>query len=126
MRLETHLECVGSWLKVSGVCQDGAKEFAGRRPRLTGKLSRIAEMLAGSWKEARLPPLIVRKGIADLETAPCDQEELDYDRILIMLFEHCSRALETFSSKEDEDPKGEHPFTFCSLLKDEAPFSDLA
>ncbi|RRT61268.1 hypothetical protein B296_00010646 [Ensete ventricosum] len=32
---------------VSGVFQDGAKEFASRRTRLTGRLSRVAKKLAG-------------------------------------------------------------------------------
>ncbi|RWW37723.1 hypothetical protein BHE74_00057123 [Ensete ventricosum] len=42
MQLGTHQECVGSSLRVSGVCQDGAREFAGRRPRLTGRLSGVS------------------------------------------------------------------------------------
>ncbi|RWV78704.1 hypothetical protein GW17_00060278 [Ensete ventricosum] len=50
MQLGTHQECVGSSLRVSGVCQDGAREFAGRRPRLTGRLSGVAEKLVGSWE----------------------------------------------------------------------------
>ncbi|RRT77282.1 hypothetical protein B296_00017903, partial [Ensete ventricosum] len=32
MRLGTRQECVGSSSRVSGVCQDGAREFARRRP----------------------------------------------------------------------------------------------
>ncbi|RZS24967.1 hypothetical protein BHM03_00058111 [Ensete ventricosum] len=32
-----------------GSCQDGAREFAGRRSRLAGRLSGVAERLAGSW-----------------------------------------------------------------------------
>ncbi|RWV82835.1 hypothetical protein GW17_00055623 [Ensete ventricosum] len=47
MRLGTHQECVGSSPRVSGVYQDGAKEFAGRRPRLIERLSRVTERLAG-------------------------------------------------------------------------------
>ncbi|RZS06421.1 hypothetical protein BHM03_00037067 [Ensete ventricosum] len=43
MLLGTRLECIGSSLRVSGVCQDGAREFVGR---LTG----VAKMLAGSWE----------------------------------------------------------------------------
>ncbi|RWW13401.1 hypothetical protein GW17_00022880 [Ensete ventricosum] len=35
-------------LRVSGVYQDGAGEFARRRPRLAGRLLRIAEKLAGN------------------------------------------------------------------------------
>ncbi|RZR89974.1 hypothetical protein BHM03_00017792 [Ensete ventricosum] len=50
MRLGTHLELVGSLPRVSGACQDGAREFAGRRPRLAGRLSGVAEKLAGSWE----------------------------------------------------------------------------
>ncbi|RRT49470.1 hypothetical protein B296_00011630 [Ensete ventricosum] len=47
MQLGTHLECVGSSPRVSGACQDGTREFAGRRSRLTGRLSRVAEKLIG-------------------------------------------------------------------------------
>ncbi|RWW20065.1 hypothetical protein GW17_00015843 [Ensete ventricosum] len=48
MHLGTYQECVGSSPRVSGVCQDGAKEFAKRRPRLTGRLSGVAEKLVES------------------------------------------------------------------------------
>ncbi|RWW76302.1 hypothetical protein BHE74_00015617 [Ensete ventricosum] len=48
MWLGTRLECVRSSPRVSGVCQDGAREFAGRRPRLAERLSRVAEKLAES------------------------------------------------------------------------------
>ncbi|RWV84796.1 hypothetical protein BHE74_00029839 [Ensete ventricosum] len=48
MRLRTRLECIGSLSRVSGACQDGAREFIGRRPRLTGRSSGVAERLAGS------------------------------------------------------------------------------
>ncbi|RWW17806.1 hypothetical protein GW17_00018243 [Ensete ventricosum] len=48
MRLETRQERVGSSLRVSGVCQDDAREFAKRRPRLTGRLSGVAKKLVGS------------------------------------------------------------------------------
>ncbi|RWV93340.1 hypothetical protein GW17_00044213 [Ensete ventricosum] len=48
MRLGTHQECVGSSPRVLGVCQDGAREFAKRRPRLVGRLSGVAEKLVGS------------------------------------------------------------------------------
>ncbi|RWW02390.1 hypothetical protein GW17_00034521 [Ensete ventricosum] len=50
MRLGTHLECVGSLPRVSGAYQHGTMEFTGRRPRLAGRLSGIAERLAGSWE----------------------------------------------------------------------------
>ncbi|RZR95964.1 hypothetical protein BHM03_00024873, partial [Ensete ventricosum] len=45
-------ECVGSSPRVSGVCQDGAKEFAKRRSRLAERLSAVAEKLAGSRDES--------------------------------------------------------------------------
>ncbi|RRT51747.1 hypothetical protein B296_00050922 [Ensete ventricosum] len=51
MRLGTRQKCVGSSPRVSGVCQDSAREFARRRPRLTGRLSRVAERLVGSWED---------------------------------------------------------------------------
>ncbi|RWW05714.1 hypothetical protein GW17_00030995 [Ensete ventricosum] len=47
IRLGTHQECVGSSQKVSGVCQDDAREFAKRRPRLARRLSWVAEKLTG-------------------------------------------------------------------------------
>ncbi|RZS20886.1 hypothetical protein BHM03_00053456 [Ensete ventricosum] len=47
MRLGTRLECIGSSPKVSGACQDGIREFVGRRPRLAGRLSGVAKRLAG-------------------------------------------------------------------------------
>ncbi|RWW63668.1 hypothetical protein BHE74_00029138, partial [Ensete ventricosum] len=40
--------CVGSSLRVSKVCQDSIREFARRRPRLTERLSGVAEKLAGN------------------------------------------------------------------------------
>ncbi|RZR77948.1 hypothetical protein BHM03_00003158 [Ensete ventricosum] len=40
--------CVGSSLRVSRVCQDSIREFARRRPRLTERLSGVAEKLAGN------------------------------------------------------------------------------
>ncbi|RRT85162.1 hypothetical protein B296_00008956 [Ensete ventricosum] len=49
MRLGTRLEYVGSLLRVSGDCQDGAKEFIGRRSRLIERLSRVAERLTGRF-----------------------------------------------------------------------------
>ncbi|RWW01850.1 hypothetical protein GW17_00035100 [Ensete ventricosum] len=48
MRLRTHQECVGSSPRVSGVYQDGAREFAKRRSRLTRRLSGVAEKLVES------------------------------------------------------------------------------
>ncbi|RRT44200.1 hypothetical protein B296_00029958, partial [Ensete ventricosum] len=50
MRLGTLLERVGSSRKVSGACQDGAREFTRRRSRLVGRLSGVAERLAESWE----------------------------------------------------------------------------
>ncbi|RWV89224.1 hypothetical protein BHE74_00052089 [Ensete ventricosum] len=50
MQLGARLECVGSSSRVSEACQDGVMEFAERRPRLTRRLSRVAEKLAGSWE----------------------------------------------------------------------------
>ncbi|RZS00994.1 hypothetical protein BHM03_00030793 [Ensete ventricosum] len=47
MRLGTRQECIGSSPRVSGVCQDGAREFARRRLRLTRRLSGLAEKLIG-------------------------------------------------------------------------------
>ncbi|RWW50187.1 hypothetical protein BHE74_00043576 [Ensete ventricosum] len=43
MQLGTRLECVRSSLRVSGACQDNAREFTGRRLRLTRRLSGAAE-----------------------------------------------------------------------------------
>ncbi|RRT69500.1 hypothetical protein B296_00012449 [Ensete ventricosum] len=48
MRLGTRQECIGSLPRVSGVCQDGAREFARRRPRLAERLSRVAEKVVKS------------------------------------------------------------------------------
>ncbi|RWV88823.1 hypothetical protein GW17_00049061 [Ensete ventricosum] len=56
MRLGTHLECIGSSSKVSKVYHDSTREFIGRRPRLAGRLSRVAERLAGSWEGFDLYP----------------------------------------------------------------------
>ncbi|RWW41013.1 hypothetical protein BHE74_00053554 [Ensete ventricosum] len=50
MRLGTCLECIGSLSRVSRACQNGAREFAERRPRLIGRLSGVAERLVESWK----------------------------------------------------------------------------
>ncbi|RWV95487.1 hypothetical protein BHE74_00011369 [Ensete ventricosum] len=48
MRLGTHQECVGISPRVSGVCQDGTREFARRRARLARRLSGVAEKLVGN------------------------------------------------------------------------------
>ncbi|RZS09403.1 hypothetical protein BHM03_00040480 [Ensete ventricosum] len=50
VRLGTHQECIGSLPRVSGACLDGIREFARRRSRLVGRLSGVAERLAGSFK----------------------------------------------------------------------------
>ncbi|RWV81582.1 hypothetical protein GW17_00056979 [Ensete ventricosum] len=50
MWLGTRLECVGSLPRVSGACQDGAREFAERRPRLAERLSGVTENLTESWE----------------------------------------------------------------------------
>ncbi|RWW56573.1 hypothetical protein BHE74_00036698 [Ensete ventricosum] len=47
MRLGTRYECVGSSSSVSGVCQDSAREFVKRIPRLAERLSGVAEKLVG-------------------------------------------------------------------------------
>ncbi|RWV79934.1 hypothetical protein GW17_00058867 [Ensete ventricosum] len=47
IRLGTRLECVRSLPRVSGACQDGPREFTGRRPRLVRRLSGVAEKLVG-------------------------------------------------------------------------------
>ncbi|RRT61011.1 hypothetical protein B296_00001332 [Ensete ventricosum] len=51
MWLDTRLECIGSSPRVSGACQDGMREFAGRRPKLAERLSGVTERLAESWEE---------------------------------------------------------------------------
>ncbi|RWV77122.1 hypothetical protein GW17_00062097 [Ensete ventricosum] len=48
MRLGTRQECVGSSPRVSGVYQDGAREFVRRRQRLTRRLSGVAGKLIGN------------------------------------------------------------------------------
>ncbi|RWW81281.1 hypothetical protein BHE74_00010358 [Ensete ventricosum] len=40
--------------RVSGVCQDDARVFAKRRPKLTERLSGIAEKLTESWDKSSL------------------------------------------------------------------------
>ncbi|RZS18045.1 hypothetical protein BHM03_00050272 [Ensete ventricosum] len=41
MRLGTRQECIRSSWRVSGACQDGARKFARRRPRLARRLSGV-------------------------------------------------------------------------------------
>ncbi|RRT38771.1 hypothetical protein B296_00041934, partial [Ensete ventricosum] len=48
MQLGTRQECIGSSWRVSGAYQDGAREFARRRPRLARRLLGVAKRLAGS------------------------------------------------------------------------------
>ncbi|RWV80059.1 hypothetical protein GW17_00058718 [Ensete ventricosum] len=45
MRLGTRLERIGSLPRVLGACQDSAREFVERRPRLAGRLSGVSEKL---------------------------------------------------------------------------------
>ncbi|RZS11015.1 hypothetical protein BHM03_00042309 [Ensete ventricosum] len=60
MRLGTRLDIVGSSPRVSGACQDGAREFTGRRRSLVKRLSGVAERLAGSREViANLSPEMV-------------------------------------------------------------------
>ncbi|RRT38855.1 hypothetical protein B296_00053894 [Ensete ventricosum] len=47
MRLGTCLECIRSLLRVSRACQDGAREFTGRRPTLVRRLLGVAKGLPG-------------------------------------------------------------------------------
>ncbi|RWW81493.1 hypothetical protein BHE74_00010101 [Ensete ventricosum] len=54
MRLGTRLECIGSSLRVSGTCQDGAREFTGRRLRLIERL--WGDIAKGIGKIARNTP----------------------------------------------------------------------
>ncbi|RZS03611.1 hypothetical protein BHM03_00033801 [Ensete ventricosum] len=65
MRLGTRLEYVESSPKVSGVCQNVAREFAGRRSRLDGRLSGVVKMLVesqevgiGRVKEMTFPKIL--------------------------------------------------------------------
>ncbi|RZR96390.1 hypothetical protein BHM03_00025412 [Ensete ventricosum] len=62
MRLGTRLECVESLLRASGGCHDGAREFAGRRLRLIGRLSRVAKKLTGSWEGFSFHPKKINSG----------------------------------------------------------------
>ncbi|RWW76326.1 hypothetical protein BHE74_00015589 [Ensete ventricosum] len=49
MWLGTRQECIGSSSRVSRAYQDGVREFARRRPRLTERLPTVAEKLVESW-----------------------------------------------------------------------------
>ncbi|RZR87779.1 hypothetical protein BHM03_00015245 [Ensete ventricosum] len=51
MWLGTHLECVRSSLGVLGACKDGAREFAGRRLRLTERLSGVVKKFTGRLRQ---------------------------------------------------------------------------
>ncbi|RWW16549.1 hypothetical protein GW17_00019562 [Ensete ventricosum] len=51
MQLGTRQECIGRSPWVLGVCQqNGTREFVGRRPSLTRRLSGVAERLTGRWE----------------------------------------------------------------------------
>ncbi|RRT63429.1 hypothetical protein B296_00026794 [Ensete ventricosum] len=50
MWLGTRLKWIESSPRALEICQDSAREFAGRRSRLAGRLSGVAEMLVKSWK----------------------------------------------------------------------------
>ncbi|RRT63430.1 hypothetical protein B296_00026793 [Ensete ventricosum] len=65
MRLRTCLKCIGSSSRVSGVCQDGTREFARRRLKLAKRLSGVAEMLTKSWEglEVDLLAILIVKTI---------------------------------------------------------------
>ncbi|RWW46720.1 hypothetical protein BHE74_00047334, partial [Ensete ventricosum] len=39
-----------------GACQDGTREFVGRRPRLARRLLGVAERLAESWEDDAVGP----------------------------------------------------------------------
>ncbi|RRT34137.1 hypothetical protein B296_00045084 [Ensete ventricosum] len=56
MQLETRLECVGSSPRVLRVCQNGAREFAGRRPKLIGRLLGVVKRLVRSWEGLFIGP----------------------------------------------------------------------
>ncbi|RWV85557.1 hypothetical protein GW17_00052639 [Ensete ventricosum] len=63
MRLETCQECIRSSPRVSGVCHDGTREFARRRPRLAGILSRVAEKACRDG----ISPKFTRKFVEGIE-----------------------------------------------------------
>ncbi|RWW43887.1 hypothetical protein BHE74_00050394 [Ensete ventricosum] len=48
MPLGTRQECIESSLRVSIICQNGARKFTRRRPRPAERLSRVAKKLAGN------------------------------------------------------------------------------
>ncbi|RRT31895.1 hypothetical protein B296_00039578 [Ensete ventricosum] len=50
MRLRTRLVCIERLSRVSGACQDGAREFTEKSLRLAKRLSGVAEKLTGSWE----------------------------------------------------------------------------
>ncbi|RWW09610.1 hypothetical protein GW17_00026892 [Ensete ventricosum] len=54
MRLGTCQECVESSPRISGACQDDARKFARRRPRLAGRLS--GDLAEGIGKIVRNTP----------------------------------------------------------------------
>ncbi|RZS25412.1 hypothetical protein BHM03_00058608 [Ensete ventricosum] len=66
MRLATRLECIGSSPRVSEACQDGTREFTGRKPRLVGRLSGVAERLTGSWEGLEVD-LFNHDGVKELQ-----------------------------------------------------------
>ncbi|RZS27234.1 hypothetical protein BHM03_00060674 [Ensete ventricosum] len=70
MRLGTRLECVRSLPRVLGACQNGGKEFAGRRLRLARRLSGVVEKLVRSWEVATTPFIgLVGQGFPLLRSA---------------------------------------------------------
>ncbi|RWW32347.1 hypothetical protein GW17_00002981 [Ensete ventricosum] len=76
MRLETRQDYVGSSLRVSGVYQDGVREFARRRSRLAERLSRVAEKLTGSYDSLVMDVWRFVEGIGKLAgTIPRDRRK---------------------------------------------------
>ncbi|RZS22101.1 hypothetical protein BHM03_00054831 [Ensete ventricosum] len=59
MRLGTRQVCIESSLMILGVYQDGTREFAERRQRLTERLSGLAKRLAGSWEGLKVDVLAI-------------------------------------------------------------------
>ncbi|RWW50039.1 hypothetical protein BHE74_00043724 [Ensete ventricosum] len=102
MRLGTRQECVGSSPRVLGVCQDGIREFAKRRSRLVGRLSRVAKMLDGRLPMTRAMKLQPDDGLrSNLSIGPG--------------FERCSGISSEFARKFAE---GIGKFT-CRRLPEE-------
>ncbi|RWW09845.1 hypothetical protein GW17_00026646 [Ensete ventricosum] len=66
MQLGTHLECIGSLLKVSRACQDDTREFAGRRPRLAKRLSQKPKSMSGVGKVLKIRKLALNT-LGDLQ-----------------------------------------------------------